>query len=177
MSHIEVVHDRVIGWFCDDDLLLVSEREAFDSTSTCSLMSDSQLQSICSAFFARKSRRFVPKIDFNDVKLFPSSLNPSKRVPIAHRRANLDDELVSELDSMLACREYVRKQNHYSDRKQDAERTTKTERHKGPESKCRDEHDQNRAERQQRRRQHPSYVSRFDEKRYVPSVRKQYPRP
>ena len=172
MTQIEVVHDRLIGWLCDDDLLLVSDREAFDATTTCSLMSDSQLQSICSALFARKSRRFVPKIDFNDVKLFPS-----KRMPMAHRRTNLDDELVSELDSMLACREYVRKQNHYSDRRQDRERPAETERRQRPQSPaCRDELDESRVERQQRRRQHPSYVSRFDEKRYVPSVRKQHHR-
>ena len=34
--------------------------------------------------------------------------------------------------------------------------------------------EQNRIERRQRRRQHPLYVSRFDEKRYVPSMRKKF---
>jgi hypothetical protein len=126
-------------------------------------MDDNKLQSISSSHRNRiRRRRYIPKVDFNDEKLFPSTI-----------RMNIDEEILSELNSMLACREYVSKQNHFFDRKQfqQAQAAQADEEKKFEDFKKRQQ-EQNRIERQQRRRQHPSYISRFDEKRYVPSIRK-----
>ncbi|CAF1552885.1 unnamed protein product [Adineta ricciae] len=148
MSFIEVEHDDQIGWFCNDDLILVCEREILMDNP---FMNDDQLQSMHGI-----RRRYVPKVDFNDKKLFPSF----------SIRKNQDDELHSELDSMLSCREYVSKQNHFFERKlfQQAQAAQADEEKKLEEYKKRRE--------EQRKRQHLLHITRFDEKRYIPHVRK-----
>jgi hypothetical protein len=176
MSYIEVKHNELAGWFCNNDLVLVCERETIENDTNNPFMDDNKLQSIYSSRIRRTRRRYVPKVNFNDEKLFPFISTKSARTTITHssnNEINIDEELVSELNSMLACREYVSKQNHFFDRKQfqQAQAAQANEEKKLEEFKKR-EHEQSKIERQQRRRQHPLYVSRFDEKRYVPSTRK-----
>lgn len=166
MSYIEIEQNKNIGWFCNNDLILISEREINNNDNNESLfMDDNRLQLICSLHRTRIRRRYIPKVDFNDEKLFPSITRMNDK--------NTNEDILSELNSMLACREYVSKQNHFFDRKQfqKAQAAQADEEKKLEEFKKR-QHEQNKIERQQRRRQHPSYVSRFDEKRYVPSIRK-----
>lgn len=95
MSYIEIEKH---SWFCHNDLLLVCEREKSFEENASLFMSDDQLQI--------RRHRFIPTVNFNDEKLF-SSLK---------RRKNFDDEVKSELNSLLACREYSRKQNPFYDR-------------------------------------------------------------
>jgi hypothetical protein len=158
MSYIEIKHNDHIGWFCNNDLILVCEREIFSNDVESPFIDDN---SIYSSQIIRTRRRYIPKVDFNDEKLFPSTT-----------RIN-DEEILSELNSMLACREYVSKQNHFFDRKQfqQAQAAQADEEKKLEEFKKRQQ-EQSKIERQKRRRQHPSYVSRFDEKHYVSSIRK-----
>ncbi|CAF1038798.1 unnamed protein product [Adineta steineri] len=160
MSGIEIEYNNHTGWLCNNDLILVCDREEIIDNS---FMDDNKLQ-----LMNRTRRRYIPKVNFNDKKLFPSILNRT----VTHE-INTDDELLSELSSMLACREYVSKQNHFFDRKQfqQAQAAQADEEKKFHEHQKRQQ-EQSHIERQQRRRQHPLYVSRFDEKRYVPSIRK-----
>ena len=149
MSFIEIEYNQHTGWLCNDDLFLICDREIILDDVESLFMSDRKLQTI-----TRTHRRYIPKVDFNDEKLFPSNtrINPS-----------LNEEILSELNSMLACREYVRKQNHFFDRKQaqaeEEKKLVEFQKHQDEQNKL-------------RRRQHPSYISRFDEKRYIPSIRK-----
>jgi len=155
MSYIDIEHNNHTGWFCNNDLILICERETFSNDVESPFIDNNSSQII------RTRRRYIPKVDFNDEKLFPSTTRINN--------INIDEELLSELNSMLACREYVRKQNHFFDRKQfqQAQAAQADEEKKLEEFKKR-QHEQNKIG----RRQHPSYVSRFDEKRYVPSIRK-----
>ncbi|CAF3260074.1 unnamed protein product [Rotaria socialis] len=177
MSYIEIQHDEHTGWLCNNDLILMCDREIFPNDVNSLFIDDDRLRSMYSSRLHRKSRRHIPKLDFNDEKLFPSIFNRTTRITtttnIFSDEINLDEELISELNSMLDCREYVRKQNHFFDRKQfqQAQAAQADEEKKLEEFKRRQQ-EQCKIERQQRRRQHPSYVSRFDEKRYVPSMRK-----
>jgi hypothetical protein len=157
MSYIEIEYNEHTGWFCNNDLILICERETFSNDVENPFMDDNL---IYSSQIIRTRRRYIPKVDFNDEKLFPSTTRIND--------INIDEELLSELNSMLACREYVSKQNHFFDRKQfqQAQAAQADEEKKLEEFKKR--------ERPQRRRQHPSYISRFDEKRYVPSIRKKF---
>jgi translation initiation factor 1 (eIF-1/SUI1) len=179
MSFIEIEHNQHIGWFCNNDLILICDRETSINDSDCPFMDDNKLRLIQSSYINRTRRhRYIPKVNFNDEKLFPSILNKSLRSTILNLSSNeidTNEELLSELNSMLACREYVSKQNHFFDRKQfqQAQAAQADEEKKLEEFKKRQQ-EQIRIERQQRRRQHPSYVSRFDEKRYVPSIRKKF---
>jgi hypothetical protein len=151
MSYSEVVHENQAGWLCNNDLLLVCERDELEQRPHCSLTDETPIP-----MRTRTRRRHVPQLDFTDRTLFPRC----SRVPV-------DDELVSELSSLLACREYVRTSNEYFDRQHP--RSSSIGRKKDTSTKIDDVHqrhdEQNRAERQQRRRQHPSYVSRFDQQR------------
>ncbi|CAF2390787.1 unnamed protein product [Rotaria sp. Silwood2] len=179
MSYIEIEHNQHTGWLCNNDLILVCDRETFTNDTNSLFMDDNKLQSIYSSYITRKCRRYIPKLDFNDEKLFPSISNKTTRTTttvttnITSKEIKIDEELISELNSMLDCREYVSKQNHFFDRKQfqQAQAAQADEERKLEEFKKRQQ-EQNKIERQQRRRQHPLYVSRFDEKRYVPSIRK-----
>jgi translation initiation factor 1 (eIF-1/SUI1) len=179
MSYIEIEHNEHIGWFCDNDLVLICDRETFTNDSDSPFMDDNKLRSIYSSCVSQSRRhRHIPKVDFNDKKLFPSLSNKSTRSVISNitpHDINTDEELISELKSMLACREYVSKQNHFFDRKQFQQaQAAQADQEKKLEEFKKRQQEQNRIERQQRRRQHPSYVSRFDEKRYVPSIRKRF---
>ncbi|CAF1079011.1 unnamed protein product [Rotaria sordida] len=176
MSYIEIEHNEHTGWFCNNDLILICDQETFINDTNSPFMDDNKLQSIYSTHITRKCRRHIPKLDFNDKKLFPYISNKTIRTTITNissNEINIDEELLSELNSMLDCREYVSKQNHFFDRKQfqQAQAAQADEEKKLEEFKKRQQ-EQNKIERQQRRRQHPLYVSRFDEKRYVPSIRK-----
>ncbi|CAF0896750.1 unnamed protein product [Rotaria sp. Silwood1] len=172
MSYIEVQHDEHIGWFCNNDLILVCDRETFNNENNSPFMDDNKLQSIYSSFITRKCRRHIPKLDFNDEKLFPSRSHKTTRTTttitnITSNEINLDEELISELNSMLDCREYVSKQNHFFDRKQFQQaQAAQADQEKKLEEFKKRQQEQSKIERQQRRRQHPLYVSRFDEKRY-----------
>jgi len=162
MSFIEIEYNDHTGWFCNNDLVLHCDRETSIIDIDKPFMDDNKLQSIYSSHINHtRRRRHIPKVDFNDEKLFPSKSN---------RTTNLDEELLSELNSMLACRKYVSKQNRFFDRKQ-CQQAQVDEEKKLEEFRKRQQ-EQSKIERQQRRRQHPSYISRFDEKRYVPSIRK-----
>jgi hypothetical protein len=143
MSFIEIEYNEHTGWFCNNDLILICDRETFPNDTESLFMDDNKLQT---------RRRYIPKVNFNDEKLFPS-MNISM---------NNNEELLSELNSMLAGREYVRKQNDFFDRKQfqQAQAAQAEEEKKFQDLK--------------KRRQHPSYISRFDEKRYVPTMRKKF---
>jgi hypothetical protein len=150
MTYIEIEHKQSIGWFCNDDLILICDREIFLDDNTESLfMNDRKLQKL-----TRTSRRYIPKVNFNDEKLFPSITRMNEK--------KFDEEIQSELNSMLACREYVRKQN--DDRKQfQRAQAAQVDEEKKFEEFQKYQHELNKI----RRRQHPSYVSRFDEKRYL----------
>ncbi len=163
MSYIEIEYNEHTGWFCNNDLILICDREIFSNDAQSPFMNDNKLQSLSSSNITRTHRRYIPKIDFNDEKLFPCT----RRM---NNNRNIDEELVSELNSMLACREYVRKQNHFFDRK--LFQQAQADQEKKLEEFKKYQEEQNKIERQKRRRQHPSYVSRFDEKRYVSSIRK-----
>jgi hypothetical protein len=143
MSFIEIEYNKQTGWFCNNDLILICDRETFPTDTESLFMDDNKLQI---------RRRYIPKVDFNDEKLFPS-MNISR---------NNNEELISELNSMSAGREYVRKQNDFFDRKQFHQAAQAEEEKKFQDLK--------------KRRQHPSYISRFDEKRYIPTIRKKFSR-
>jgi hypothetical protein len=155
MSYIEIEHNQHTGWFCNDDLILICDREIFIDDGECEFMDDRKLQKM-----TRTCRRYIPKVDFNNEKLFPSTIRMN---------ISINEEIQSELNSMLACREYVSKQNHFFDRKQFQQaQAAQAEEEKKLEEFQKRQHEQNKI----RRRQHPSYISRFDEKRYLPSIRK-----
>lgn len=175
MSYIEIEFNEQSGWLCSKDLMLICDRATCINEIASSFMDDHKLQSVYSSRTTRKCRRYIPKVDFNDEKLFPSISNRITRTTTNQytNEVIIDDELVSELNSMLACREYVSKQNHYFDRKKFQEaKAAQAEEEKKLEEYKRRQQEQSKIERQQRRRQHPLYVSRFDEKRYVPYLRK-----
>lgn len=176
MTAIEIEYNEQNGWFCNNDLILVCEQEIFNDSIDALFMDDYKLQSKYSSCLSRKNRRHIPKLDFNDEKLFPTVANKTLHAAVTNISShvvNIDDELISELNSMLDCREYVSKQNHFFDRKQfqQAQAVQADEEKKMEEFRKRQQ-EQSKNERQQRRRQHPSYISRFDEKHYVPSIRK-----
>ncbi|UJR10718.1 hypothetical protein I4U23_014908 [Adineta vaga] len=146
MSFIEVEYCEQSGWFCNNDLILICEREMNLDDSNNFFMTDRKLQSI-----TRNHRRSIPNVDFNDRKLFPSLSTRITRVA----RRNQDDELRSELDSMLSCREYVSKQNHFFDRKQ----FQQAQAAQAEEEKKLEEYIKRREEQRKR--------TRSDEKRYI----------
>jgi hypothetical protein len=144
MTYIEIEHQQSTGWFCNDDLILICDREVSFNDSDSPFMDDRKLQKL-----TRTCRRYIPRVDFKDAKLFPSIIR-------------FNDEIQLELNSMLACREYVSKQNHFFDRKQfQRAQAAQAEEEKKLEEYQKRQHELNRI----RRRQH---VSRFD----VPSIRK-----
>ena len=95
MSYLEVRHADQLGWLCDNDLLLVCEKSTDDDNEE-----------------RTRRQRFVPQLNFNDQKWFPVQRRRPQR---SSRTA--DDEVLSELSSLLAGREYVSEQNHHFDRK------------------------------------------------------------
>ena len=80
-------NDEHFGWLCENDLILHCHREEY-------------LQEI------PRRHRYVPQVDFTDVKIFP-------RIGKNH----FDEDIRAELNSMLACREYIRKNHPDSHRK------------------------------------------------------------
>ena len=176
MSYIEIEYDKHIGWFCNNDLLLICDPETLKNETESPFMDDNRLQTIYALTQTRRRQRHIPTVNFNDEKLFPLLLSKTTRTTtsnVLNKGINgYDEELISELNSMLDCREYVRKQNHFFDRKQfqQAQAAQVDEEKKLVEFRKR-QIERDKTE-QKRRRQHPSYVSRFDEKHYVPSPRK-----
>lgn len=105
MSFIEVIvagSDHQ-GWLCNDDLLLHCHRENFHPTDDLFIDRIPQF------------RRFVPQLDFSNEKVFRSFPMKSSTT---HRNHFDDEDLLSELNSLLDCREYVRQTNQYSERKE-----------------------------------------------------------
>lgn len=92
MSFIEIEQSN--GWFCNNDLLLICERER--PINEC-------------LFIDEIHRRFVPQVNFNDTKLFPS-LNKKKQQLLFNE--------IEELNCLSDCKEYVRKTNDFYHRKQ-----------------------------------------------------------
>lgn len=105
MSYIEVIHENVLGWLCAEDLFLVCEEEKKENQSENIFIDEIEYQRF------KIRHRFIPKINFNDENLFPKLSKKSLN------RSNENDEVLLELNSLLDCREYVRKSNFYLDRK------------------------------------------------------------
>lgn len=105
MSFCEVIavnSQNQRGWLCNDDLFLDCQRENFNENDHIFIDENHHGSAIV-------QRRFVPQLDFSNRKVFPS---------MNSNRSKFDEDLRSELKSLLDCHEYVRQTNHYSERKE-----------------------------------------------------------